>query len=296
MTWLKQCLDSCRNYDVIVVDNASTDKTLEFISVNYPDVIKLPQKENLGFGKANNIGLSYALKHFSADYMFLLNQDAYLVDSVIEDLIETHKNNSDYGILSPIHITGDKKRLDQKFEKYLKVNNKIESCIENVLKNELKTIYDVPFVNAAGWLLSKECLMNVGGFDPLFFLYGEDDNLCQRVLYHGYKIGAVSGTYMIHDRDLRRVEPMSYSSKNYENIQSNIYKVEYANVNNPNALQDFHSKIKYLKRQCIKSLLLLKMNGFKISYLKYQLLINIKKDIEMSYELNKTKAQHYLSI
>lgn len=296
MTWLEQCLKSCSGYNVIVVDNASEDETLPFISKNYPDVIQLPQKENLGFGKANNIGISYALKYFSAEYVFLLNQDAYLVDSVIEDLIETQKNHTNYGILSPIHITGDKKNLDKKFAEYLARNNNEGFNSNEILKNELKTICNVPFVNAAAWLISKDCLKTVGGFDPMFFLYGEDDNLCQRVLYHGYKIGAVSGTYIIHDRAQRKEEPLDYNSESYLKIQTNIYKTTYANINDPNAIKALQIKIKYLLRQCVKKLLVLNLKEFKKEYSKYKLLANSRKEIESSYQLNKMKAPHYLSI
>ena len=296
MTWLKQCLDSCANYNVIVVDNASSDNTLEYISKNYSHITILPQKENLGFGKGNNIGISYALKNFSAECVFLLNQDAYLVDSIIEDLIETHKNNTSYGILSPLHITRDKKFLDEKFAEYISKDMGEGFNSTDVLNDKLKTIYDVSFVNAAGWLISRDCLMNVGGFDPMFFLYGEDDNLCQRVLYHGFKIGVVSRTFMIHDRAQRPQEPLDYNSEKFLKIQANIFKTKYANINDPNAVNKMQQKIKYLKRQCVKHLITFNLKNFKIEYSKYQLLVNNNKEIESSYHLNKMKAPHYLSL
>ena len=84
MQWLARCLSSCIGYDVIVVDNASTDKTITFIKENFPDVKLIKQNSNLGFGQANNIGLSIALKE-DVDYIFLLNQDAYLQPETIKD-------------------------------------------------------------------------------------------------------------------------------------------------------------------------------------------------------------------
>lgn len=296
MRWIKQCLDSSEGYNVIVVDNASTDNTIQYIYKNYSHVTVLPQKENLGFGKGNNIGISYALKHFSAEYVFLLNQDAYLVDSVIEDLIYTHKNNTSYGILSPLHITRDKKLLDKKFAEYIsKDKDEGFNCID-VLKSKLKIIYDVSFVNAAGWLISRDCLLNVGGFDPMFFLYGEDDNLCQRVLYHGYEIGVVANTFMIHDRAQRKQEPIDHNFERFLKIQANIYKTQYANINNPDAVTALQNKINYLKRQYLKCLLTLNFKNFKKEYSKYQLLVKNRTEIESSYLLNKIKAPHYLSL
>jgi GT2 family glycosyltransferase len=294
MTWLKACLDSCIGYNVIVVDNASVDNTLQFISDHYPDVIQLPQKENLGFGAANNIGISYALNYFSAEYVYLLNQDAYLVGDTIQDLINKIEKNIEYGILSPIHITADKNNLDKKFKNYLFKGRKDFSEKKLFLK-ESKTLYDVSFINAAGWLVTRECLLNVGGFDPIFFLYGEDDNFCQRVLYHGFKIGVVSNVYMIHDRSNREQKEIDVTSDEFLKIQANIYKVKYANINEVNIEEKLNEKLKYLRKQFVKNLILLKFDALKESYLKYKLLIENKDKIQKSYSLNKTKAPHYLS-
>lgn len=294
MAWLKQCLDSCENYNVIVVDNASTDVTLKYISENYSNIKVLPQKENLGFGKGNNIGISYALKNFSADYVYLLNQDAYLINNTIDDLINIHIEHSNYGILSPVHVTKDKKSLDKKFEEYLTRDNDL--IVADILQNKINTVYNVHFVNAAGWLISKDCLMNVGGFDPMFFLYGEDDNLCQRVLYHGYEIGVVSNTFMIHDRAKRKQEPIDHNFERFLKIQANIYKTQYANINNPDAVTALQNKINYLKRQYLKYLVTLNFKNFKKEYSKYQLLVKNRTNIESSYLINKTKAPHYLSL
>src|SRR5690554_3758500 len=86
MSWLKKCLDSCGDYQVLVVDNASSDETVPFLKTHYPQITLHSQKINLGFGQANNLGISYALKQ-GADYVFLLNQDAYLQEGCLEILI-----------------------------------------------------------------------------------------------------------------------------------------------------------------------------------------------------------------
>ena len=83
MPWLSKCLESTKPYAIVVVDNNATDGTVSYIKENYPLITILPQKENLGFGQANNIGMSYALKQ-GADYVFLLNQDAYLENDLFK--------------------------------------------------------------------------------------------------------------------------------------------------------------------------------------------------------------------
>lgn len=79
--WMKRCLGSLRcselPVDVVVIDNFSTDDTVQMIKKNYPEVRLICSNENLGFGRANNIGLRIALEE-NYDAAFLLNQDAWV--------------------------------------------------------------------------------------------------------------------------------------------------------------------------------------------------------------------------
>ena len=88
--WIKKCIDSLLSSElattIILIDNNSSDKTVEFVSKNFPSVVVLENKLNLGFGKANNLGISYALKK-EADFVLLLNQDAYINNQTLKDLV-----------------------------------------------------------------------------------------------------------------------------------------------------------------------------------------------------------------
>lgn len=116
--WIKPCLDSLRQSDiplsVVVVDNASQDRTVERVRKEYPEVRLLPQQENLGFGKANNIGFRIALQE-GFDFVFLLNEDAWVDSGTIRTLAETSMRHPEYGILSPIHLTGNRSKQDSGF-------------------------------------------------------------------------------------------------------------------------------------------------------------------------------------
>ena len=115
MTWLERCLASIPSvYNVVVVDNNSTDGTVNYIEANYPQHTLFKEANNLGFGQANNKGITYALKQ-GVDYVFLLNQDAFLEADTISTLIATHKQYPDYGVLSPIHLNGEGTKLDKTF-------------------------------------------------------------------------------------------------------------------------------------------------------------------------------------
>jgi len=290
MPWINRCLSSCGNYPIIVVDNASTDETVAFIVSNYPNVILLKQAKNLGFGQANNLGIRFALDH-GAEHVFLLNQDAYLVTDVLEQLVRFQKSHPDYGILSPIHITGNKEKLDKNFSNYMLREKTGQFYSDFVLGNPLANVYDVPFVNAAAWLVSKKCLETVGGFDPLFFHYGEDDNYCQRVAYHGFKIGVLPKTYVIHDREDRvQTKPDVFSEGYYKNIEK-YYKVHFANINIENSID---LKIAKLKKTIFKLQLKMKHKGVSNYKKELDILLKTKPLIAKSRELNKKKGAHYL--
>lgn len=205
MQWIENCLKSISNNsvssNVIVIDNCSTDGTVEFIKQNFKNVHLLQQNKNLGFGAANNIGLNIALEK-GGEYFVLLNQDAYLKENTIELLVEQMESNPEYGILSPVHLNGKGNGMDLLFQTYVTVNNCKDFYSDLFLRKELRNIYDVSFVNAAIWLLSKKTLHNVGGFNPYFFHYAEDNDYINRCQFKKLKIGIVPKSIALHDRDV----------------------------------------------------------------------------------------------
>jgi GT2 family glycosyltransferase len=234
MKWLEHCLNSLLNssipIEIIVIDNYSIDGTVDYIKSNFKSIVLIEQKENLGFGKANNIGLAYALK-CQADYVFLLNQDACVDINTIEVLINTGKKYKDYGIISPIHLDYSGKSLEYYFYKFMASSASKSFYSDYVLTNEIKNIYEVPFIQAAAWLLPINTLKKIGGFDPLFFHYGEDDNYCQRVLFHNMKIGIVPGAFIKHDSNTNPKPVLElFSSAYFLNYKKQLY-VKYGDLN-----------------------------------------------------------------
>jgi len=292
MAWLKKCLDSCNGYQIIIVDNSSKDETISFIENNYPKVKLFKQISNLGFGKANNLGISYALSQ-GAEHVFLLNQDAYIIDDCLGHLVECQNSNPEYGVLSPIHITSSKDKLDKNFAKYMSNSNNENFYSDFVLKSELKKVYPVPFVNAAAWLLSKEMLLEVGGFDPLFYHYGEDNNFCQRVLFHKYKIGVIPNALIIHDREYREVTINNTIEEVFKKKEL-IFKTNWGNVNTKehNQIKAYKTK---LKLKIVKSILKLRFKKAKSYNGELKLVCEIEPNIIRSKTINMEKGGHYLS-
>ena len=251
--WIDNCLRSLINSNIslslIVIDNNSTDNTINKIEEYYKKVEVLKQNKNLGFGKANNIGIKYALNR-GADYIFLLNQDAWVETDTLSKLVDIADRSPDYGIISPVHINGNNTGLDINFSNFVNPNN-CPGFYSDLYMETRKDLYETKFVNAGAWLISRSCINRVGLFEPLFFLYGEDDNYIQRVYYHGYKVGIAPNAKIYHDRDERITTG---------NNQKHLHKtnlVTLLNVNN-NIIKSYCKFFEYNFINSIKSLFLLK--------------------------------------
>lgn len=186
---------------VLVVDNASSDGTLGALARFAPDATVFPLNRNLGFGKANNIGMKYAYDN-GAQHIFLLNQDAHVAPDVIKGLLDLQKSNPEFGIVSPLHLDGPGERLDFLFCQHLAKSKNLHQLLsDSLLRGRLRPIYQVDFVNAAFWMLSRSCLETVGLFNPAFQHYGEDLEYAHRVSFHDLRIGIVPSLYGFHDRN-----------------------------------------------------------------------------------------------
>src|SRR5690554_2540730 len=290
MKWLQKCLDSCENHEVIVVDNNSSDETVGFIKQHFPEVYLLEQNKNFGFGQANNVGMSHALNQ-GADYVFLLNQDAYLQAGCISHLISVQKQNPQYGILSPIHLNGKGNRLDKNFSNYVSYKYNPDFYSDFILKYPVREIYEVPFVNAAGWLLSREILETIGGFDPIFFHYGEDENYCQRVRYHNYKIGIVPNVFINHDREDRGMTNEYFIDPKLK-LERRLTS-EYGDINNSD-IEGLHKLLRKRRRTLAKLFLKFKFTKTTLVRQEIDVIKNIFKEISTSREKNMKKGKHYL--
>jgi GT2 family glycosyltransferase len=170
--------------------------TTKIVEKEFENVRLIKLKKNLGFGKANNIGLKIALEE-DAEYVFLLNQDAYIKKNTIEKLIKIQNKYPKFGILSPFHLDYSGENIEFYFSTIINPFDCPGFINDMYLKN-YKDVYEINFVHAACWLISKECLQTVGGFDPLFNHYGEDNDYVNRAYFHNFKIGVVSDTFVFH--------------------------------------------------------------------------------------------------
>ena len=198
MPWIDKCLGSMiqSGYptDILVLDNDSKDETVKTIRERYPQVKLIENHANLGFGKANNIGILLAIKE-GYDAVLLLNEDAWLDTNTLERLVKVSLDHPEYGIISPIHLTGNGDKPEKGFATYTGIHE-----ISGFPDTE---IVQVPFIDAAIWMIRTDVLKKTGLFAPIFYHYGEDKDMANRMAYYHYKIGYVPSVFGYHDREFR---------------------------------------------------------------------------------------------
>jgi GT2 family glycosyltransferase len=291
MHWYERCFGSLKNsvvpVQIVAVDNASSDGTVDYIKKHYTWITLIESEKNLGFAKANNLGLRYALDH-GADYVFLLNQDAWINQpETIATLIHLSKNHPEYSILSPLQLYGSGKKIEHEtlmhFARHAKSNN---DFISDLYLGDVKDIYNVPYACAVCWLLPVRILNEIGGFDPLFYHYGEDDNFIQRVKYFGYQVGICPRVSISHDIESR--------TNDYRDKDLDWRKYLLINLGNINSELDISSILRSKLKVIFIQLLRMNRKLLKKSLAEYLYLRKMKEPLEYSRAQNKIKRTNWL--
>lgn len=279
MKWAERCFSSLRKssilVNVIVVDNGSTDGTQDYIKTHFPEVDFIQSEENLGFGKANNIGIEKAYQN-GADFFYLMNQDAWIFEDSFEKMLEAYNqypNKEEIGIISPMHLDGTERKLDIFLDKYIAQNFETR-IISDLYLGTQKPYYIINFINAAHWLLPKNTIETVGGFNPHFFHYGEDNEYVNRLHYYQKKIMLCSNSKVVHDgkQSLNKVD---YSK--YQNL------VIETKILNPNYNNGEYWELKALQNSFIKNVFTGNFKEAKKLYTekrKIKQKINILRDLK----------------
>ena len=245
--WYEKCFTSLREstlpVQTVVVDNTPGDEDAEYIKARYPEVHIIKTQENLGFGKANNLGMRYAMDN-GCDYVFLLNQDAWIEKDSIAKLVEVAEQYPEYGIISPMHLNADQNHLNF----LLDDGNRNYELLSDLYFGKTKDIYPIIYANAAAWLLPRKTLETIGGFSPIFQQYAEDDDYINRVLYHNYKIGLCPAVKIVHDHQ------SSFSAHVHKkSLNSHPLFAEWLNIKKSFSARKYY---RYYIRRWIKSVIL----------------------------------------
>jgi GT2 family glycosyltransferase len=189
---LLECLHSLSKItyqpiEILVVDNASNDGSVDSVYKLFPyvNVIRLP--ENLGAPKASNIGFEYAISN-GANYVLRLDSDTIVSTSFLEPLVKKAEEDPKIGVISPRIFYHDPPNLiwyagvDAHPWHFGSVNDVINKHVSEI--NDESRVVD--YVWGAAMLIKREVLEQTKGFDPDFFIYYEEVDFCRRVQDLGY--------------------------------------------------------------------------------------------------------------
>ena len=194
-------------YEIILVDNASADGSIEYFEEKYRNkIIFLKNRENLGFGRANNKGIEIA----KGKYVFLLNSDTLLINNAIKILFEYMELNPKVGVcggnlydgeLNPTHsylkkIPSIKTEINYFFNILGKIVKKISKKRDDF--NYSESAREVGYITGADMMIRKSILEKIGIFDEIFFMYSEEAELTYRIKQAGYKIISVPKAKIVH--------------------------------------------------------------------------------------------------
>ena len=199
--YLLKCLSSLRYQknptEIIVVDNASADGSPEAVARDYPQVQLIRNRENLGFSRANNIGIKAA----QGNYLAFVNSDVVVLPNCMEVLIDFLAAHRDVGMVGP-KILGKDARLQPSCRSFPTL--KTEFCRATALDRLLPARWDhskvepVDVLQGSFMVVKRKALEDVGLWDERFFVYGEDLDFCRRFWKSGWKIAFIPRARAIH--------------------------------------------------------------------------------------------------
>ncbi|MDA0902215.1 MAG: glycosyltransferase family 2 protein [Proteobacteria bacterium] len=186
---IKSCLErlNLEKYKVVVVDNASHDDTTQIVKKHFPKVEIIKLDKNLGYGRANNV----ALRQTKTPYALILNPDAFIGERDIEKVLEVTDKYDDVALAAPMlyHCKLENNKLTKpiKDERYIQPKYP-----------ENPDSYFASFLIGAALFMKMDLMKKIGFFDEGFFLFGEDNELCKRVIKRGYKNLIVKNAKLRH--------------------------------------------------------------------------------------------------
>jgi len=181
------------NFRIVVVDNGSDDGSVEALKAKFPALEVIVNDGNLGYAVGNNIGIGHALQQ-GADYVFLLNNDTVVHQHLVAELVKVGEADPRAGVLVPkIYFYGSTSRIWSAGPK---------RRIVSITLGRGNSIYgkqrEVKYATGCAMLVKKEVFKEVGIFDPVYFIYQEDNDFSKRVREGSYKIIYVPTAEMWH--------------------------------------------------------------------------------------------------
>ena len=241
---MRQCLQSViehtkqNTYELIVVDNASSDRAIESLQSEFEQVIFIFNEQNEGFGRANNKGINIA----GGKYLFLLNSDTWLLNdavSVFWEFMESPSGQSAGCCGGDLLMPNGNKQvsygnfpsLAEAFSVlgfYRLYKSYFYRHISSGVKNTDDQMKEVDYISGADMFLRKSVLEHTGAFDPDFFLYFEETELSYRIKKAGFKSYLLPLARIVHLEGASQTNQLNFDKmKIYTRSRSLFFKKCY---------------------------------------------------------------------
>jgi N-acetylglucosaminyl-diphospho-decaprenol L-rhamnosyltransferase len=206
MPWVEQCLESIEPYDTIVVDNGSTDGTLQLVRDRFPRAT-LIQQENLGLGAGFNRGMRAS----DARYYLLINSDAWVLGDAVERLARFADEHPGASVVGPRlrNLDGSLQRSVRGFPTLWRLSTEYLFLRKLAPRSEaLNSFYgggfehdrvrEADFLMAACLLVRRQATEEVGLFDERYFMFSEEVDWCYRFRQAGWSVVFFPGAEVVH--------------------------------------------------------------------------------------------------
>lgn len=224
--FLELCLQSVEaaikglDAEIIVVDNHSKDESCAMVRENFPKVKLIENKENLGFSKGNNIGVTHA----KGKYICILNPDTVIAEDTFKTLLTFAEKQTQLGIIGCKLIDGNGNYLPESKRNVPVVKiaiNKVFGNSKHYYANHLKAnvIGKVDVFVGAFMLLKRSVFNQVNGFDEDYFMYGEDIDLSYKIKNAGYQSFYYGKVTVIHYKGESTLKDKTYAKRFYGAMQ-----------------------------------------------------------------------------
>jgi N-acetylglucosaminyl-diphospho-decaprenol L-rhamnosyltransferase len=225
LPWLEQCLESVRGHEVVVVDNGSTDGTVEFVRERFPDV-RLIEQENKGMGGGNNAGMRAA----DGRYFFLLNSDAWVIGDALDKLVAFADAHPEVAVVGPklLNTDGTLQRsvrgeptLWRLATEYLFIrklapwSKRLNPLYRGDFAHD--RVEEVDWLFGPALLVRREAADAVGLFDEDFFMFSEEVDWMTRFRRAGWSV------VFFPDAEVMHVGGASHGGRMYiENLRGHL--------------------------------------------------------------------------
>ncbi len=193
--------------EIIVVDNASSDGSVEMLRTDFPSVHVIACERNVGFSAGNNLGIAAA----RGEFLLFINPDTEIVGDALDALLQCARAHPDVGAVAPQLIFPDGCVQPTRYrfptlasaildgtilEQWFPRNRALRRYhLADVSENITQ---DVDWVMGACLMLRREVIAQVGGFDEQFFMYSEETDLCKRIKDAGWRVVYLPAAKVIH--------------------------------------------------------------------------------------------------